>query len=59
MAKPNPSAAGADFLVLRETLSSSDLTALCHSRPEPIFARGIGLEKAWALGVSGLNEICQ
>jgi mutator protein MutT len=50
--------AGADFLVLREVLSPSELTALCHSLPVPVFARGIGLEQAWALGSSGLNEIC-
>jgi mutator protein MutT len=50
--------AGADFVVLREALSSSELTALCHSLPVPVFARGIGLEQAWALGASGLNEIC-
>jgi 8-oxo-dGTP diphosphatase len=49
---------GADFLVLREALSPSELTALCHSLSVPVFARGIGLEEAWALGASGLNEIC-
>jgi mutator protein MutT len=50
--------AGADFVVLREALSPSELTGLCHSLPVPVFARGIGLEQAWALGSSGLNEIC-
>jgi mutator protein MutT len=50
--------AGADFLVLREPLSPSELAALCDSLPVPVFARGIGLEEAWALGASGLNEIC-
>lgn len=50
--------AGADFVVLREALSPGELTALCHSLSVPVFARGIGLEQAWALGASGLNEIC-
>jgi mutator protein MutT len=49
--------AGADFIVLREALSPSQLTALCHSLSVPVFARGIGLEQAWVLGASGLNEI--
>jgi 2-methylisocitrate lyase-like PEP mutase family enzyme len=50
--------AGADFIVLREALSLSELRAMCHSLSVPVFARGIGLEQAWALGSSGLNEIC-
>lgn len=48
---------GADFLALRDVLADADLTALCDSVPVPVFARGIGLEQAWALGASGLNEI--
>jgi 8-oxo-dGTP diphosphatase len=50
--------AGADFLVLSEALLPSELAGLCHSLPVPVFASGIGLEQAWALGASGLNEIC-
>ena len=49
--------AGADFLVLRNVLGCGELTALCDSVPVPVFARGIGLEQAWALGASGCNEI--
>ena len=49
--------AGADFLVLRKVLAEGDLLALCDSVPVPVFARGIGLEQAWALGASGCNEI--
>jgi mutator protein MutT len=48
---------GADFLVLRGLLTDGELAALCDSVPMPVFARGIGLERAWALGASGLNEI--
>jgi mutator protein MutT len=48
---------GADFLVLRDPLADGELAALCDSVPMPVFARGIPLEQAWALGASGLNEI--
>jgi mutator protein MutT len=47
---------GADFLVLRDTLVGGELAALCDSVPMPVFARGIGLEQAWALGATGVNE---
>ena len=49
--------AGADFLVMRNALAGGELAALCGLVPVPIFARGIGVEQAWALGASGLNEI--
>jgi 8-oxo-dGTP diphosphatase len=49
--------AGADFVVLRKVLAEGELVALCDSVPVPVFARGIGLEQAWALGASGCNEI--
>jgi mutator protein MutT len=48
---------GAEFLVLRNKLVNGELMALCAGVPVPVFARGRGLEEAWALGVSGLNEI--
>jgi len=38
-------------------LAGADLSALCEGVPVPVYARGIGLEQAWALGASGLNEI--
>ena len=50
--------AGADFLVIRDVLADEELAALCDSLPVPVFACGIGLEQAWALGASGLSEIC-
>jgi mutator protein MutT len=49
--------AGADFLVLGNVLGCGELAALCDSILVPVFARGIGLERAWALGASGCNEI--
>jgi mutator protein MutT len=48
---------GADFLALRNVLGLGELTALCDSVPLPVYARGIGLERAWVLGASGVNEI--
>lgn len=49
--------AGTDFLAMRDALADSALAALCDLVPVPVFARGIELERAWALGASGLNEI--
>jgi mutator protein MutT len=49
--------AGADFLVLGNALADAELATLCGAVAVPVFARGIGLEQAWALGTSGLNEI--
>jgi mutator protein MutT len=48
---------GADFVALRNVLADADLTALCDSVPVPVYARGVGLERAWALGATGLNDI--
>jgi 8-oxo-dGTP diphosphatase len=48
---------GAGFLVLREELSPNELAVLCRLVSVPVFARGIGLEQAWALGASGINEL--
>jgi 8-oxo-dGTP diphosphatase len=48
---------GAEFLVLRNELGCDELAALCGTVPVPVFARGLALREAWALGASGLNEI--
>src|ERR1700688_2697091 len=48
---------GAEFLVLRNELGCGELAALCGTVPVPVFARGLALDDAWALGASGLNEI--
>jgi mutator protein MutT len=50
-------AAGADFLVMSAALAMRELAALCESIPQPLFAAGIELERAWALGASGVNQI--
>jgi mutator protein MutT len=49
--------AGADFLVIRESLADVEMAALCNLIPVPVFASGIGLERAWELGASGIHEI--
>ena len=49
--------AGADFLVMREMLAEARLAALCEAVSVPVYARGIALEQAWALGASGINEL--
>jgi mutator protein MutT len=47
--------AGADFLVMRQMLADGEIAALCGLVPMPVFALGIELERAWALGASGIN----
>jgi hypothetical protein len=51
--------AGADLLAMRRALGLDELAGLCGLVPVPVFARGIELEDAWALGASGLNEIIE
>jgi mutator protein MutT len=48
-------AGGADFVVLREPMVDAELAALCGAVPLPVYARGISLREAWALGASGVN----
>ncbi len=50
-------AAGADFLVMREMLPAGILTGLCEAVAVPVFARGIGLVRAWELGASGTHAL--
>jgi mutator protein MutT len=50
-------AAGADFLVMSAPLPERELAALCESIPNPVFAAGIELQRAWGHGASGLNQI--
>ncbi len=47
----------ADFLVLREAPSGRDLATLCGAVPVPVFVPGMAMERAWALGASGINAI--
>jgi mutator protein MutT len=50
-------AAGADFVALSPVLPQAELAALCVRVPVPLFARGIALERAWALGATGINAL--
>ncbi|MGO9990514.1 MAG: 8-oxo-dGTP diphosphatase MutT [Steroidobacteraceae bacterium] len=56
-AEARAAAGRADFLVLREAPSCRDLAALCGAVPVPVFVPGMALERAWALGASGINAI--
>jgi mutator protein MutT len=49
--------AGADFLVMRDVVEDEVLRALCRMVSVPVYARGVGLEKAWEMGASGSSEI--
>ncbi|MDP9013582.1 MAG: NUDIX domain-containing protein, partial [Pseudomonadota bacterium] len=44
-----------DFLVMRRALPDAELAALCRAVSVPVYARGLELEEAWALGATGLN----
>jgi mutator protein MutT len=48
--------AGANFLVMRDRPADGELAAVCDSVAVPVYARGLALEAAWALGASGINE---
>jgi mutator protein MutT len=48
--------AGADFLVMQDALVDEELVEFCRTVSVPVYARGLGLEEAWRLGASGLNE---
>ncbi|HEY0800542.1 MAG TPA: (deoxy)nucleoside triphosphate pyrophosphohydrolase [Steroidobacteraceae bacterium] len=49
--------AGADFLVLRNELSHSEISSICELVSIPVYTPGLALEEAWALGASGVNEL--
>ena len=49
--------AGADFIVLRKELSHTELRSLCELVSVAVYAPGLKLEDAWALGATGLNEL--
>jgi 8-oxo-dGTP diphosphatase len=48
---------GAGFLVMRGALGDGEVARLCGLVSAPVFARGVELEQAWALGASGINCI--
>lgn len=50
-------AGGAGFLLIRDELTDDRLADICRSVPLPVFARKTPLESAFALGLSGINDI--
>jgi 8-oxo-dGTP diphosphatase len=48
---------GADFLVMRNVIADEEIEALCRMVFVPVYALGVGVERAWELGASGLSEI--
>jgi len=49
--------AAADFLVLRNELSHTEITSICELVPIPVYARGLPPEEAWKFGATGVVEI--
>jgi 8-oxo-dGTP diphosphatase len=49
--------AGADFLVLRNELSHTEIRSICELVPVPVYVPGLGVEVAWGLGATGVVEI--
>ncbi len=47
----------ADFLVMEGGLEPRELEHLCERVAQPVYARGPGLEAAWALGATGVSEL--
>jgi mutator protein MutT len=48
---------GADFVVLCMRLPPSALSRLCRAVPVPVYAHGVSLAQAWALGATGSSEL--
>ena len=49
--------AGADFIVLQNELSHTELRSICELVSVPVYTPGLKLEDAWALGATGINEL--
>jgi len=49
--------AGADFLVMQNELSHTEITSIGGLVPVPVYVRGLGMEKAWKFGATGISEI--
>jgi mutator protein MutT len=50
-------AGGADFVVLRRRLDPAQIAAICAGVKVPVFAHGIALPEAWALGAAGVSDL--
>jgi len=49
--------AGADFLVLRNELSHSEITSICELTAIPVYVKGVEMEEAWGFGATGVVEV--
>jgi hypothetical protein len=49
--------AGADFLVLRNELSHTEITYVCELVSIPVYAPRLALKEAWALGATGTSDL--
>jgi mutator protein MutT len=49
--------AGADFLVLRDELSHTEITSICELVAIPVYVPRLILDEAWALGATGVSEL--
>jgi mutator protein MutT len=49
--------AGADFLVMRNELSHTEITSIGELVAVPVYARGLVMEEVWEMGATGINEI--
>jgi mutator protein MutT len=49
--------AGADFLVLRNELSHTEITSICELVAIPVYVPQLTLDEAWALGATGVSEL--
>jgi hypothetical protein len=50
-------AAGADFLVTRESFAREELAALCTAAGVPIYAGGMSMGEALGLGAVGISDL--
>ncbi len=49
--------AGADFLVMRNVVAAEELRALCEAALIPVYARGMAMHEAWAMGATGASDL--
>ncbi len=48
---------GVDFVAMSAWMPEETLADLCRVISVPVFARGMALETAWALGATGINQL--
>ena len=48
---------GADFLVMSDRIEPAQLQRICKMVDIPVYACGVGIETAWALGATGISRL--